>query len=104
MLLFFIILIYLQANSIHATIGKNLAPTFKKTLQEGKIYVIKKFNISKNKETYAVVENNSSMIEFCFDTIVTEEDYDDNIIPQHVFNFVNFGELQNRADKQLLTG
>lgn len=81
---------YLQANSIHATIPKNLAPSFKRLLH---VYVITKFDVSDKKETYVVVKNNPSLIEFCLDTIVTEEESDDNIIQlqyiaQVIFNLI----------------
>lgn len=76
----------------------------KKVLQEGKIYVISHFEVSKNKEKYAVVENNPSMLSFYGDAIVTEEGSDDNTIPHYIFEFVNFNDLIKRCGKEVLAG
>ncbi|XP_039689008.1 replication protein A 70 kDa DNA-binding subunit C isoform X2 [Medicago truncatula] len=96
------VLIDEKANCIHATIPRRFSPSLKKVLQEGKIYVISHFEVSKNKEKYAVVENNPSMLSFYGDAIVTEEGSDDNTIPRYIFEFVNFNDLIKRCGKEVL--
>jgi len=76
----------------------------RKILQEGRIYVISRFEVTKNKEKYVVVEKNSSMLHFYGDAIVTEEGSDDNTIPRYISEFVNFNDLPKRCGKELLAG
>jgi hypothetical protein len=76
----------------------------KKVLQEGKIYVISRFEVSKNKEKYDVVENNPSMLSFYGGAVVTEDNSDDNTIPRYIFEFVNFNDMPKRCGKEVLAG
>lgn len=69
------------ANCIHGTIPSRFSSSLKKVLQEGKIYVISRFEVSKNKVEYVVVENNPSMLSFYGGAVVTDEGLDDNTIP-----------------------
>jgi hypothetical protein len=72
----------------------------RRVLQEDKVYVISRFELSKNKEKYVVVENNSSMLHFYGGTVVTEEGSDDNTIPRYIFEFVNFMICPNIVGKR----
>ncbi|AET02332.1 animal RPA1 domain protein, putative [Medicago truncatula] len=90
------------ANCIHATIPRRFSPSLKKVLQEGKIYVISCFEVSKTKEKYDVVENNPSMLSFYGGAVVIEEGSDDNTIPRYIFKFVNFNDLPKRCGKEVL--
>jgi hypothetical protein len=93
-----------QSNYIHASLPKKFAPKFrKKNLQEGKIYVVKQFEVLANKKSYAVVKNNSSMLQFNDDTTYSEVEDDDSIL-LHVFEFVKYAHLESRIDKHVLTG
>ncbi|KAL6523546.1 hypothetical protein OROGR_017149 [Orobanche gracilis] len=97
------VLIDEQSNSIHATMPHRFASTFrKKKLQEGKIYVIKKFDVSANRKKYAVVEQNSSMLQFSGNTTFDERHDDGNIL-LHAFGFIKFTHLEARIDKAVLT-
>ncbi|GAU30598.1 hypothetical protein TSUD_392890 [Trifolium subterraneum] len=83
-------------NYIHGTIPSRSAHLFKDVLQEGKVYEIDTFAISKNKKTYIIVENNTSMLQFSVSTKFTPQEYDDGKIPRYVFEFVPFEELHKR--------
>ncbi|KAK2405767.1 replication protein A 70 kDa DNA-binding subunit A [Trifolium repens] len=97
------VLIDEQSNYIHASLPKKFAPKFrKKNLQEGKIYVVKQFEVLANKKSYAVVKNNSSMLQFNDDTTYSEVEDDDSIL-LHVFEFVKYAHLESRIDKHVLT-
>jgi hypothetical protein len=94
----------LQSNYIHASLPKNFAPKFrKKKLQEGKIYVVKQFEVLTNKKSYVVVKNNSSMLQFNDDTTYSEVE-DDGSILLHVFEFVKYAHLEPRVERHVLTG
>ncbi|KAK2430300.1 replication protein A 70 kDa DNA-binding subunit B [Trifolium repens] len=93
----------IKSNYIHASLPKKFAPKFrKKNLQEGKIYVVKQFEVLANKKSYAVVKNNSSMLQFNDDTTYSEVEDDDSIL-LHVFEFVKYAHLESRIDKHVLT-
>jgi hypothetical protein len=64
------------------TLPKRFTSSEKKTAW-GKIYVVIKFEVSTNKKN-VVVEYNTSMSQFDFNTIFNEE-YDNEYIPSHVF-------------------
>ncbi|WJX58238.1 hypothetical protein P8452_43712 [Trifolium repens] len=97
------VLIDEESNYIHASLPKKFAPKFrKKNLQEGKIYVVKQFEVLANKKSYAVVKNNSSMLQFNDDTTYSEVEDDDSIL-LHVFEFVKYAHLESRIDKHVLT-
>ncbi|GAU40320.1 hypothetical protein TSUD_64860 [Trifolium subterraneum] len=68
----------------------------KDVLQEGNVYEIDTFTVSKNKKTYIIVENNTSMLQFSASTKFTPQEYDDGKIPRYVFEFVPFEELHKR--------
>ncbi|GAU26226.1 hypothetical protein TSUD_224170 [Trifolium subterraneum] len=87
-------------NYIHGTIPSRYAHLFKNILQEGKVYEIDTFTVSKNKESYIIVENNTSMLQFSASTKFTPEEYDDGKIPRYVFEFVHFEELDKRCDNR----
>ncbi|KAK2361250.1 replication protein A 70 kDa DNA-binding subunit B [Trifolium repens] len=90
------VLIDEESNYIHASLPKNFAPKFrKKKLQEGKIYVVKQFEVLTNKKSYVVVKNNSSMLQFNDDTTYSEVE-DDGSILLHVFEFVKYAHLEPR--------
>ncbi|XP_045817402.1 replication protein A 70 kDa DNA-binding subunit A-like [Trifolium pratense] len=86
-------------NYIHGTIPSRFAHLFKDILQEGKIYVIDTFTVLKNKETYIIVENNTSMLQFSGSTNFTPQEFDDGKIPRYVFEFVHFEELHKRDNQ-----
>jgi hypothetical protein len=93
-----------QSNYIHIVVPKRFADSFrKKSLQEGKIYVITKFVVSNNNKMYDVVESNSSMLQFHTDTKFNKKDYDDGKISLHIFKFVNYDHLEVRIGKDLYT-
>ncbi|KAK2385286.1 replication protein A 70 kDa DNA-binding subunit B [Trifolium repens] len=97
------VLIDEESNYIHASLPKKFAPKFrKKNLQEGKIYVVNQFEVLPNKKSYAVVKNNSSMLQFNDDTTYSEVEDDDSIL-LHVFEFVKYAHLESRIDKHVLT-
>ncbi|KAK2429438.1 replication protein A 70 kDa DNA-binding subunit [Trifolium repens] len=87
-------------NYIHGTIPSKSASVFKDVLQEGKVYEIGIFRVSKNKRTYIIVENNTSMLQLSGSTTFTPQEYDDEKIPRYVFEFVPFEELHKRFNKE----
>lgn len=58
----------------------------------------------RNKQKYAVVEKNPSMLQFHPNTDIVETDFDDGKIPLYVFEFVDFEKFEERVDKEVLTG
>ncbi|KAK2372926.1 ATP-dependent DNA helicase PIF1 [Trifolium repens] len=95
------VLIDEKANYIHATTPRWDSPKIKTKLQEGKVYVISKFEVSKNRQRYAVVERNSLELHLPGDVTVIEEDCGDIEIPRHIFEFVDFDNLPKRNGKQV---
>jgi hypothetical protein len=73
-------------------------------LQEGKVYEIGIFRVSKNKRSYIIVENNTSMLQFSGSTTFTPQEYDDGKIPRYVFEFVPFEDLHKRFNKEAHAG
>ncbi|AES69618.2 animal RPA1 domain protein [Medicago truncatula] len=98
------VLIDEKENCIHATIPMRFSPSLRRVLQEGKVYVISRFEVSKNKEKYVVAGKNSSMLHFYGGTVVTEEGSEDNTIPRHIFEFFNFNDLPKCCGKEVLAG
>ncbi|KAK2423482.1 replication protein A 70 kDa DNA-binding subunit A [Trifolium repens] len=90
----------IKHNYIHGTIPSRSASAFKDVLQEGKVYEIGIFRVSRNKRTYIIVENNTSMLQFSGSTTFTPQEYDDGKIPRYVFEFVPFEELHKRFNKE----
>ena len=89
---------------MHASIARNIAHKFKDILKEGKIYTITDFMVSKNKEKFSVVEKNALMLNFYATATVKEVANDDDKIPHHIFEFVNFEDLPNQCGKDVLSG
>ncbi|KAK2459163.1 replication protein A 70 kDa DNA-binding subunit B [Trifolium repens] len=90
----------IKHNYIHGTIPSRSASAFKDVLQEGKVYEIGIFRVSKNKRSYIIVENNTSMLQFSGSTTFTPQEYDDGKIPRYVFEFVPFEDLHKRFNKE----
>ncbi|WJX60979.1 hypothetical protein P8452_46127 [Trifolium repens] len=95
------VLIDEKANYIHATTPRWDSPKIKTKLREGKVYVISKFEVSKNRQRYAVVERNSLELHLPGDVTVIEEDCGDIEIPRHIFEFVDFDNLPKRNGKEV---
>ncbi|KAK9681932.1 hypothetical protein RND81_10G037800 [Saponaria officinalis] len=89
-----------KGHYIQAFIKKDALTYYRDKLKEGQMYIIKNFEVTKNKPTYRCVSNNL-MINFIFATSLQPLDDDDPNVPQQVFDLVSYDTIKLRADKDI---
>ncbi|XP_074290962.1 replication protein A 70 kDa DNA-binding subunit D-like [Silene latifolia] len=83
---------------VHASLRGEAAPKLRQKLVEGKIYIMKNFEVVPNKDEYRVVSDSKIMLNFQFDTFVKMVNEGENIIPKHRFDFMPFDLFDQRRN------
>ncbi|KAK9665575.1 hypothetical protein RND81_14G120400 [Saponaria officinalis] len=94
------ILVDEKGHYIQTFIKKDAVTYYTDKLKEGQMYIIKNFEVMKNKPAYRCVSNNL-MINFIFATSLQPLDDDDQNVPQQVFDLASYDTIKLRVDKDI---
>ncbi|KAK9669077.1 hypothetical protein RND81_13G107500 [Saponaria officinalis] len=92
------VLIDEEGDYVYATISNSFWDRFRLKIMDGKVHIIKKFEIVPNKTDYRVVSDSKIMIKFFFNTFAKSFEKDDTNIPIHKFDFIHYHNLDHRRE------
>ncbi|XP_074318351.1 replication protein A 70 kDa DNA-binding subunit A-like [Silene latifolia] len=96
------VLIDEEGGYVEATIPGYFWKRFEPKICDGKIYILKNFEIIPNRTAYRVVSDNKIMLKFFYSTFAKAMALEDSTIPIHRFDFVPFDNLDHRRDNHYI--
>ncbi|XP_074318341.1 uncharacterized protein LOC141655148 [Silene latifolia] len=96
------VLINEEGGYMEATIPGYFWKRFEPKICDGKIHILKNFEIIPNRTAYRVIGDNKIMLKFFYSTFAKAMALEDSTIPIHRFDFVPFDNLDHRRDNHYI--
>ncbi|XP_074303822.1 uncharacterized protein LOC141638317 [Silene latifolia] len=99
------VLIDEEGGYVQATIPGYFWKRFQPKIFDGKIHILKNFEVIANRSMYRVVSDNKIMLKFFYSTFAKAMALEDSTIPIYRFDFIPYDNLDQRRDNHyILTG